>query len=106
MNKKEMETQHFLLLKKAFLFGFLPMMSSLLILYLWLGLFIGKVISDIGAVWVISLLKPAFIGCNTPALNPAVNAPNIPCFKSLLLPIMPNKNSGWRWFWRFRRRSI
>jgi hypothetical protein len=50
MNKKEMEKQHFLLLKKAFLFGFLPMMSSLLILYLWLGLFIGKVISDIGAV--------------------------------------------------------
>jgi hypothetical protein len=25
------------------------------------------------------------------ALNPAVNAPNIPCFKSPLLPIMPNK---------------
>jgi hypothetical protein len=39
MNKKEMEKQHFLLLKKAFLFGFLPMMSSLLILHLWLGLF-------------------------------------------------------------------
>jgi hypothetical protein len=32
--------------------------------------------------WAISLLKPAFIGCNTLALNPAVNAPNIPCFKS------------------------
>jgi capsular polysaccharide biosynthesis protein len=31
--------------------------------------------------WAISLLKPAFIGCNTLALNPAVNAPNIPCFK-------------------------
>jgi hypothetical protein len=31
---------------------------------------------------------------NTLALNPAVNAPNIPCFKSLLLPIMPNKNSA------------
>jgi capsular polysaccharide biosynthesis protein len=29
--------------------------------------------------WAISLLKPAFIGCNTLALNPAVNAPNIPC---------------------------
>jgi hypothetical protein len=27
--------------------------------------------------WAISLLKPAFIGCNTLALNPAVNAPNI-----------------------------
>jgi hypothetical protein len=26
------------------------------------------------------------------ALNPAVNAPNIPCFKSPLLPILPNKN--------------
>jgi hypothetical protein len=38
--------------------------------------------------WAISLLKPAFIGCNTLALNPAVNAPNIPCFKSPLLPIM------------------
>jgi capsular polysaccharide biosynthesis protein len=35
--------------------------------------------------WAISLLKPAFIGCNTLALNPAVNAPNIPCFKSPLL---------------------
>jgi hypothetical protein len=30
--------------------------------------------------WAISLLKPAFIGRNTLALNPAVNAPNISCF--------------------------
>jgi hypothetical protein len=55
--QKEMEKQHFLLLKKAFLFGFLPMMSSLLILHLWLGLFIGKVISDIGTVILVDLEK-------------------------------------------------
>jgi hypothetical protein len=27
------------------------------------------------------------------ALNPAVNAPNIPCFKSPLLPIMPDNKT-------------
>jgi hypothetical protein len=26
------------------------------------------------------------------ALNPAVNAPNNPCFRSPLLPIIPDKN--------------
>jgi hypothetical protein len=34
------------------------------------------------------VVEPAFIGC----INPAVNTPNIPCFKSPLLPIMPDKN--------------
>ncbi|SHN93963.1 hypothetical protein BCLUESOX_1307 [bacterium endosymbiont of Bathymodiolus sp. 5 South] len=37
-------------------------------------------------------IKTRFHWCNTLALNPAVNAPNIPCFKSPLLPILPNKN--------------
>jgi N-acetylmuramoyl-L-alanine amidase CwlA len=38
----------------------------------------GRQIASPVTPWAISLLKPAFIGCNTLALNPAVNAPNIP----------------------------
>ncbi|OIR24417.1 hypothetical protein BGC33_03540 [Bathymodiolus thermophilus thioautotrophic gill symbiont] len=50
MNENELKERHFLLLKKIFLFGFLPMMSSSLILYSWLGLFIGKIIAIIGMI--------------------------------------------------------
>jgi hypothetical protein len=57
---------------------------KMLSLLMWLA---GLLLS-----WAISLLKPAFIGRNTLALNPAVNAPNISCFKSPLFPIMPDKN--------------
>jgi hypothetical protein len=49
--------------------------------------FLGLAVSY-GASW--SGAYEAAGGC----INPAVNAPNIPCFKSLLLPIMPNKNSA------------
>jgi hypothetical protein len=49
--------------------------------------FVGGVAIS-GAPPVTPWAIPAFIGC----INPAVNAPNIPCFKSPLLPIMPDKN--------------